>query len=130
MPYQSINPNDGKLLKSFEYMAPAQLEKALAGAQHCYQTWKHRSYAERAVVLNKAAALLHAHVDDFAKLETLEMGKCINEARGVRRKSWTSSCRPLVKLASAAIVLGPKQPQAVCLLDPTNRTLMLLYRND
>ena len=82
MPYQSINPNDGKLLKSFEHLTPAQLEKSLAGAQHCYQTWKHRSYAERAVVLNKAAALLHAHVDDFAKLETLEMGKRINEARG------------------------------------------------
>jgi succinate-semialdehyde dehydrogenase/glutarate-semialdehyde dehydrogenase len=82
MPYQSINPNDGKLLKSFEYMAPAQLEKALASAQHCYENWKHRSYAERAVILNKAAALLHAHVDDFAKLETLEMGKRINEARG------------------------------------------------
>ena len=82
MAYQSINPNDGKLLKSFEDLTPAQLENSLAGAQHCYQTWKHRSYAERAVVLNKAAALLHAHVDDFAKLETLEMGKRINEARG------------------------------------------------
>jgi len=82
MAYQSINPNDGKLLKSFEHLTPAQLEKSLAGAQHCYQTWKHRTYAERAVVLNKAAALLHAHVDDFAKLETLEMGKRINEARG------------------------------------------------
>jgi succinate-semialdehyde dehydrogenase/glutarate-semialdehyde dehydrogenase len=82
MPYQSINPNDGKLLKSFEYMTPAQLEKALAGAQHCYESWKHKSYAERAIVMNKAAALLQAHVDDFAKLETLEMGKRINEARG------------------------------------------------
>ena len=82
MAYQSINPNDGKLLKSFEHLTPVQLENSLAGAQHCYQTWKHRSYAERAVVLNKAAALLHAHVDDFAKLETLEMGKRINEARG------------------------------------------------
>jgi succinate-semialdehyde dehydrogenase/glutarate-semialdehyde dehydrogenase len=82
MAYQSINPNDGELLKSFEHLTPAQLEKALAGAQHCYKTWKHRSYAERAVVLNKAAALLNAHVDDLAKLETLEMGKRINEARG------------------------------------------------
>ena len=34
------------------------------------------------MILNKAAALLHAHVDDFAKLETLEMGKRIDEARG------------------------------------------------
>ena len=82
MAYQSINPNDGKLLKSFEHLTPAQLEKSLAGAQLCYQTWKHKSYAERAVILNKAASLLHAHVDDFAKLETLEMGKRINEARG------------------------------------------------
>ena len=82
MAYQSINPNDGKLLKSFEQLTAAQLEKSLAGAQRCYETWKHRSYAERAVVMNKAAALLHAHVDDFAKLETLEMGKRINEARG------------------------------------------------
>jgi len=82
MAYQSINPNDGKLLKSFEHLTPVQLEKSLADAQLCYQSWKHRSYAERAVIVNKAAALLHANVDDFAKLETLEMGKRINEARG------------------------------------------------
>ena len=82
MAYQSINPNDGKLLQSFEHLTPAQLEKSLAGAQNCYQTWKHKTYVERAVVLNKAAALFHAHVDDFAKLETLEMGKRISEARG------------------------------------------------
>ena len=82
MAYQSINPNEGKLLMSFEHLTPAQLEKSLEGTQLGYQTWKHTTYAERAVVLNKAAALLHAHVDDFAKLETLEMGKRINEARG------------------------------------------------
>jgi len=82
MAYQSVNPNDGKLLKSFEHMSPAELETSLAAAETCFQTWKHTSYAERAVVINKAAALLRAHVDDFATLETLEMGKRINEARG------------------------------------------------
>ena len=82
MAYQSINPNTGELLKSFEHMSSAQLDKALAAADSCFQTWKHKRFAERAVVLNKAAALLHAHVDDFAKLETLEMGKRIDEARG------------------------------------------------
>lgn len=30
MAYQSINPNDGKLLKSFGHLSPAQLEKAAA----------------------------------------------------------------------------------------------------
>jgi len=81
MAYQSINPNSGKVLKSFEHMSPAQLEKALAAADAGFRIWKHKSYAERALVVNKAAAMLRAHVDDFAKLETLEMGKRINEAR-------------------------------------------------
>ena len=82
MAYESINPNTGSLLKSFEHVNNAQLEKSLAAAESCFHVWKKKSYAERAAIINKAAALLHAHVDDFAKLETLEMGKRINEARG------------------------------------------------
>jgi succinate-semialdehyde dehydrogenase / glutarate-semialdehyde dehydrogenase len=82
MTYQSINPNTGKLLKSFEHLSNTQLENALAAADACFKNWKHQSFAQRAVILNRAAALMHAHVDDFAKLETLEMGKRISEARG------------------------------------------------
>ncbi|MEO7128534.1 MAG: aldehyde dehydrogenase family protein [Rhodoferax sp.] len=51
--YQSVNPNTGKLLKSFEHLSAAQLEKSLAAADNCFQTWKHKSYAERAVIVNK-----------------------------------------------------------------------------
>jgi hypothetical protein len=43
MAYQSINPNDGKLLKCFEHMGNAQLDDALAAAEDCFQTWKHKS---------------------------------------------------------------------------------------
>ena len=82
MAYQSINPNDGQWLKSFEHISHARLDEALAAAERCFQTWKHKPYAERAVILKKAAALLRAQVDDFAQLETLEMGKRISEARG------------------------------------------------
>jgi len=82
MTYQSINPTDGKLLMSFEHLSNPQLEKSLAAAETCFQTWKHTSYAERATIVNKAATLLRANVDDFAKLATLEMGKRIDEARG------------------------------------------------
>jgi succinate-semialdehyde dehydrogenase/glutarate-semialdehyde dehydrogenase len=82
MSYQSINPNNGKTLKSFEHLSTAQLEKSLATAESCFQTWKHTSYKERAAIVAKAASLMHAHADDFAKLATLEMGKRIDEARG------------------------------------------------
>ena len=82
MSYQSINPNNGKTLKSFEHLSTAQLEKSLATAESCFQTWRHTSYKERAAIVAKAASLMHAHADDFAKLATLEMGKRIDEARG------------------------------------------------
>lgn len=82
MAYQSVNPNTGEVLQSFEHLSHAQLDKSLAAAAECFTSWSKRSYAERAVIVNKAAALLHARVDDFARLETLEMGKRIDEARG------------------------------------------------
>ncbi|MFH1813547.1 MAG: NAD-dependent succinate-semialdehyde dehydrogenase [Pseudomonadota bacterium] len=87
MAYQSINANDGKLLKSFEHMSSGQLDAALAAAESCFQVWKHTRFAERADIVNKAATLLRAHVDDFARLATLEMGKRIDEARGEVRFS-------------------------------------------
>jgi succinate-semialdehyde dehydrogenase/glutarate-semialdehyde dehydrogenase len=82
MPYESINPFNGKTLKSFEHLSGSQLEAALASAQATFQTWKHVSYQERAAIVNKAAELMHAQFEDFAKLATLEMGKRIDEARG------------------------------------------------
>jgi acyl-CoA reductase-like NAD-dependent aldehyde dehydrogenase len=81
MSCQSIDPNTGKVLKSFEHLSAAQLEKSIATAQGCFETWKQTSYADRAAVLSRAAVLLRARVDDFARLETLEMGKRIDEAR-------------------------------------------------
>ncbi|WP_310388495.1 NAD-dependent succinate-semialdehyde dehydrogenase [Roseateles sp.] len=114
MAYQSINPNDGKLIKSFEPMSAAQLDAALAAADECFQSWKHKSYAERAAVVNQAAALLHAHVDDFARLATLEMGKRIDEARGEVKFSanilayYAEHAQRLL----APVTLQPKQGQA------------------
>jgi succinate-semialdehyde dehydrogenase/glutarate-semialdehyde dehydrogenase len=82
MSYKSVNPYNGKTVKTFEELSDAQLEQKLAAAHACFKTWKHTSYKERAVIVAKAAALMQAHVDDFAKLATLEMGKRIGEARG------------------------------------------------
>ncbi|MBC7586598.1 NAD-dependent succinate-semialdehyde dehydrogenase [Tardiphaga sp. vice352] len=82
MAYQSINPTSGKLLKTFEPLTAPQLDDKLAVAARCYDIWRHKSYAERAVIVNKAAALLHDQVEAYARIMTLEMGKRIGEARG------------------------------------------------
>jgi len=82
MTYQSVNPFDGKTLKTFDELTNAQLEMALETAEKCFETWRHTTFAHRAKVVAKAAALMHAHVDEFARPVTLEMGKLIDQARG------------------------------------------------
>jgi len=82
MTYQSVNPADGKLLKKFEELTDKELATKLATAASCFEIWRHKTYAERAVIVAKAAALMHGRVDAFARTMTLEMGKRINEARG------------------------------------------------
>ena len=80
--YESVNPFDGKTLETFATITDEQLEKKIATAQACYQIWRTKSYAERAAVVSKAADLMRANVDAFARTMTLEMGKRIDEARG------------------------------------------------
>ena len=80
--YQSVNPYDGKTLKTFEELTGEQLETALRTAATCFETWRHTTFAERAAVAAKAAAIMRARVDEFARPVTLEMGKLIDQARG------------------------------------------------
>ena len=82
MAYQSVNPYDGKVIKTFPELTDTQLETAIQTAATCFETWRHKSYAERAKVVAKAAELMHTRADEFARHATLEMGKRINEARG------------------------------------------------
>jgi len=82
MAYDSVNPFDNKLNKSFADISDKELEEKMATATACYAKWKHTSYAHRAAIVAKAAALLHEQADHFARIMTKEMGKRISEARG------------------------------------------------
>ena len=80
--YQSVNPFSGKTLKTFKVLNDKQLETALKRAAICFEVWRHTTFAERALVAAKAAAIMRARVDEFARPMTLEMGKRIEESRG------------------------------------------------
>jgi succinate-semialdehyde dehydrogenase/glutarate-semialdehyde dehydrogenase len=82
MPYQSLNPATGKLLKVFEEITDYQLEEKLAAAAECFATWRHKSYLERASVVSKVASLMLEHKEALATTMTIEMGKRIADARG------------------------------------------------
>ncbi len=56
---------------------------AVAAARHAFDhgDWPHRAASDRADVLRQTAHAIRAHTDDLARMETLESGKPIAQAR-------------------------------------------------
>ena len=81
MDYQSVNPFDGSVLQRFDLISDEGLENRLTTADDCFDVWRTTTYGHRAEVLGRAAGILRARVDDFARLVTLEMGKLLAESR-------------------------------------------------
>ena len=77
----SINPATDEVLRTFDAHTREQVEDAIAGAQDAFVAWRARSFAERAVPMNRLAALFRERSDRYARLMTLEMGKPITEAK-------------------------------------------------
>ena len=83
MAYQSTNPYTGKVEKTFDDISSAQLEDLISRADTCFKTdWSHRTFADRTVILKRAAALMRERSQSFAELITLEMGKLIAQSQG------------------------------------------------
>src|SRR5580698_9808626 len=83
MAYQTVNPSNGELLRTFDEHTDQQMEEMLATAERTFrEVWSGKSVRERAQVIGKAASLMVDQKEKFARLATLEMGKRIAEGRG------------------------------------------------
>ena len=92
MAIETINPANGELIERFEETTDAEVDRALDRAQAAFEVWRERPMAERAERMRAAAAHLETHVEEHARIITLEMGKTIGEARAeVRKCAW--NCR-------------------------------------
>jgi succinate-semialdehyde dehydrogenase/glutarate-semialdehyde dehydrogenase len=82
MPYQTVNPFTGQLLKEYPSHTPEQVEQALAAADAAFRAADWRGDMERRVaVLAKLSELLVAHTDEIATTMATEMGKLIEQGR-------------------------------------------------
>jgi succinate-semialdehyde dehydrogenase/glutarate-semialdehyde dehydrogenase len=82
MPFKTVNPATGELVRSFEEISDRDLELVLGTAHKAYETdWRLRPVAERARIVSRAAAILREKTEEYAGYLTLEMGKRIAEAR-------------------------------------------------
>jgi acyl-CoA reductase-like NAD-dependent aldehyde dehydrogenase len=83
MPYQTVNPFDGEVLRTFDEHTDHQMEQMLANADKTFrEIWSKKPARERAKIIGKAASLMLEQKEKFARLVTLEMGKRIGESRG------------------------------------------------
>jgi succinate-semialdehyde dehydrogenase/glutarate-semialdehyde dehydrogenase len=76
----SINPANGEVLKTFEGLSDAAIEEKIRRAAVAFPKFRKLSFAERAVMMRKAADILESDKAELAKLMTLEMGKTYRSA--------------------------------------------------
>lgn len=76
-----INPATGEAFAEIPDMSREQLDETVAAARAAFGRWKGIAIAERKALVRALGDLLAAHIDDFARLLTLEQGKPLADAR-------------------------------------------------
>lgn len=82
MVFQTINPVNNKVVKTYEEMTDAFVDEAVANGLSAFKEWKKTDYKERAAILYKVAGLLREKKKELAQKITLEMGKLLAHAEG------------------------------------------------
>lgn len=81
MAIASVNPATGEKLREFAPLSEAEIEEKLQRAELAYRAHRRTSFGERAERMRRAAEILEAEQERFARLMTLEMGKPLRAAR-------------------------------------------------
>ncbi len=106
----TVNPATGECVATFEALTDSELEEKLARADAAFRSYRHTTFHERAQWLERAAQILEAEQETFARIMTLEMGKTLASARQEAVKCATA-CRYYVEhgerlLADEAVDTG------------------------
>lgn len=81
MEFKSINPYNGKEIKTYQEHSDNEINSILEKSQAAFEKWRQVPVEERSKLLEKAADVLRKNVDKYAETITLEMGKPISEAK-------------------------------------------------
>jgi len=92
MAIATINPATGEVVKTFQPLSDAEIEKKLQLAVSTFKAERKTPYAVRAQRMLKAAEILERDKDKFGHLMTLEMGKTYKSAVAEAAKC-TTACR-------------------------------------
>jgi succinate-semialdehyde dehydrogenase/glutarate-semialdehyde dehydrogenase len=105
MAIQSINPANGKLIRTFDLLTEEAIAEKLNLAHEAARTYPSVPLEHRALCMRKLASLLEQETADLARTITLEMGKPLHAAEQEVRKCATA-CRYYAD--NAARILTPE----------------------
>lgn len=71
---KSQNPYTGEVSETFETLSDTEITTKIEVAHKAFQTWKHTTFEERKNLFLKMADVIDANLDEYAKLQTEEMG--------------------------------------------------------
>ena len=82
------NPATGEHLCDVAHAGAADVDAAVAAARAAFEDrrWSGMRPRDRARILNRAAALLAERIDEYARLETLQIGRPLREMRAQLRR--------------------------------------------
>ena len=80
MAIASVNPANGKVLRSFAEASAAEIEAALTLAERTFRAWRTTDFSSRAAKMRRAAEILEEDRRRFGETMTLEMGKPLGAA--------------------------------------------------
>lgn len=77
-----IDPATGTAVTRVSTADASDVDKAVQAAHNAFPTWSALSVQERAVMLHRLADAIDANIDVISQLESLDVGKPIDHARG------------------------------------------------
>lgn len=92
MSIASVNPATGEVIRKFEELSEAEIEKKIGLAASTFREYRKVPLTERARLLNKAADILERDKEIFGRTMTIEMGKTFRSAIAEAAKCATA-CR-------------------------------------
>ncbi len=89
MQFSSINPYNGEIVGTHEGLTTEELDRKLASSHEAFLSWRQVPLKKRTSLMIKAGQVLREHVEEYARMITLEMGKPIQESRAeVNKCAW------------------------------------------
>lgn len=86
---KAINPATGELIKEYKEHSAAQVKEITELVFQEQLQWRTTSFGHRSQLMFKAAEILRAKADKYARIMSLEMGKAIKESRAeVEKSAW------------------------------------------